>query len=137
MEKVRKAFYIEEDILEQVDSLLQQADVALRLFLFLLLWQIVSGVQDHNRRLIRSITALCAMQGRHLLMDPALIMKIFFCEYAVDPLPVLLFLPVSVKHIPPADPADCPRMRGNLFFQRGQIQLLYKLVAVQNQYIGM
>ena len=30
MEKVRKAFYIEEDILEQVDSLLQQADVKSR-----------------------------------------------------------------------------------------------------------
>lgn len=28
--KVRKAFYIEEDILEQVDSLLQQADVKSR-----------------------------------------------------------------------------------------------------------
>lgn len=28
--KVRKAFYIEEDILEQVDSLLQQADVRSR-----------------------------------------------------------------------------------------------------------
>lgn len=29
--KVRKAFYIEEDILEQVDSLLQQADVRMNL----------------------------------------------------------------------------------------------------------
>ena len=28
--KVRKAFYIEEDILEQVDSLLQQADVLVK-----------------------------------------------------------------------------------------------------------
>ena len=70
-------------------------------------------------------------------MDPALVVKIFFCEYAVDPLPVLLLLPVSVKHIP-------PRIRGRSAGSAGdedlsklkqaKVKLTYKVREDDNNY---